>query len=110
MNERLTIAARAHTSTDPEAVWALLEDMNRYRSLVAGAANERFRFGPVTVGAVSAQCVGLAVIPVVGDASRPLLVGSLSLSFLVIGLGTAMTNVNVVSLRQTITPPACSVG
>ena len=110
MNERLTIAARAHTSTDPEAVWALLEDMNRYRSLVAGAANERFRFGPVTVGAVSAQCVGLAVIPVVGDASRPLLVGSLSLSFLVMGLGTAMTNVNVVSLRQTITPPACSVG
>lgn len=30
MNKRLTIAARAHASTDPQAVWALLEDVNRY--------------------------------------------------------------------------------
>lgn len=31
MSEKLTISARAHASTDPQAVWALLEDMNRYR-------------------------------------------------------------------------------
>jgi len=31
MNERLTVAARAHASADPQAVWALLEDVNRYR-------------------------------------------------------------------------------
>ena len=31
MNERLNIAARAHASTDPHAVWALLEDVNRYK-------------------------------------------------------------------------------
>lgn len=31
MSERLTISARAHASTDPQAVWALLEDVNRYR-------------------------------------------------------------------------------
>lgn len=74
-------------------------------SLLAGAVNARLGLGPATVGAVGAQCVGLALIPVVGDASRPLLVGWLALSFLVMGLGTAMTNVNVVSLRQTITPP-----
>lgn len=74
-------------------------------SLVAGAANARLGFGALTVAAVGAQCLGLALIPVVGDASRPLLAGWLTLSFLVMGLGTAMTNVNVVSLRQTITPP-----
>jgi MFS family permease len=74
-------------------------------SLMARAVDERLGFGPVTVGAVGAQCIGLALVPAVSNASRPLLVGWLTLSFLVMGLGTAMTNVNVVSLRQTITPP-----
>jgi uncharacterized protein YndB with AHSA1/START domain len=31
MSERLTIEARAHTSADPQTVWALLEDVNRYK-------------------------------------------------------------------------------
>jgi carbon monoxide dehydrogenase subunit G len=31
MSDRLTIAARAHASADPQAVWALLEDVNRYK-------------------------------------------------------------------------------
>jgi uncharacterized protein YndB with AHSA1/START domain len=30
MSKRSTIAARAHASADPQAVWALLEDANRY--------------------------------------------------------------------------------
>jgi polyketide cyclase/dehydrase/lipid transport protein len=29
--QRLTIEARAHTSADPQTVWALLEDVNRYK-------------------------------------------------------------------------------
>lgn len=30
MKDRLTIEARAHASADPQTVWALLEDVNRY--------------------------------------------------------------------------------
>jgi hypothetical protein len=37
MNERLTIAAGT-ASTDPEAVWALLEDVNRYSDWVLTAS------------------------------------------------------------------------
>ena len=32
VNGRLNIAARAHASADPHAVWALLEDVNRYKA------------------------------------------------------------------------------
>lgn len=31
MNQRLTIEARGHASADPRAVWALLEDVDRYK-------------------------------------------------------------------------------
>jgi|SRR5581483_8739426 len=30
MSKQLTVASRAHASTGPQAVWALLEDVNRY--------------------------------------------------------------------------------
>lgn len=31
MNERLSVAARAHSSAGAQELWALLEDVNRYR-------------------------------------------------------------------------------
>lgn len=73
-------------------------------SMFARRLSARFGFGAATVAAVGAQCVGILLIPLFSG-SRPLTIAWLTMSFFIMGLGTTVTNVNLVSLRQTITPP-----
>ena len=74
-----------------------------FGSMFARRLSARFGFGAVTVTAVGAQCLGVFLIPLFSG-SRSLMIAWLAMSFLVMGLGTAVTNVNLVTLRQTITP------
>lgn len=73
-------------------------------STFARRLSARLGFGAVTVAAVGAQCLGVFLIPLVSGSKLPT-GGWLTMSFFIMGLGTAVTNVNLVSLRQTITPP-----
>lgn len=72
-------------------------------SILAGYAGERLGTGGAILGAMGLACTAPLLIPLVGTASVPGLL-LLILSHFLGGIGVAMSNVHVVSLRQTITP------
>jgi MFS family permease len=74
-------------------------------SLLSRRLERRFGFGPACVGSMAVACVVplLIALPVGGGWATALALMSV---FFVWGLGVAVSNVLVVSIRQTITPDA----
>lgn len=72
-------------------------------SATAGAIVRRFGVGPTIVGSMLLGCLPLLLVPLADG--PPLVVNLLLvLAFFVSGCGVALSNVQVISLRQTITP------
>ncbi|MFC5663899.1 MFS transporter [Kitasatospora misakiensis] len=74
-------------------------------SLLAKRISERLGVGPTVSLAMVVGCAAPVLVPLAGG-PRPLLLALLVLSFFVGGVGTMVANIQVVSLRQTITPNA----
>jgi MFS family permease len=74
-------------------------------SLIAGRLDRRFGFGRTTIGSMAVACLTPLPIalPAGGGAATVIALGAI---FFVWGGGVAVSNVLVVSLRQTITPDA----
>jgi MFS family permease len=72
-------------------------------SATAEALGRRFGVGPTIVGSMLLACIPLLLVPLAGG---PPLVEALLLvlAFFLSGCGLALSNVQVISLRQTITP------
>lgn len=73
-------------------------------SLVSAAVLRRFPIGSVYCAALSAVFAGPLLVPLAGG-PRPLLVGMFIASFFIAYFGLGISNVLVLSLRQTMTPP-----
>ncbi|MDQ0791668.1 MFS transporter [Streptomyces sp. B1I3] len=74
-------------------------------SLVAKRISERLGLGNTVTLAMVTGCAAPVLVPL-ADGPRPVVLGLLLLSFFVGGAGTMVANIQVVSLRQTITPHA----
>ncbi|MEU6810472.1 MFS transporter [Streptomyces sp. NPDC046831] len=74
-------------------------------SLVAKRISERLGLGNTVTLAMVLGCAAPVLVPLAGG-PRAVALGLLLLSFLVGGAGTMVANIQVVSLRQTITPNA----
>jgi MFS family permease len=72
-------------------------------SIVAGRISARIGIGNTVTLAMVVGCAAPLLVPLAGG-SRPLVVGLLLLSFFVGGAGGTVANIQVVSLRQAITP------
>lgn len=72
-------------------------------SLLAGYVAERLGTGPAIIGAMTLACLAPVFIPLATGSSVTVLL-FLILAHLLGGVGVAISNVHVVSLRQTITP------
>jgi MFS family permease len=72
-------------------------------SLIANYLGNRFKIGPTIVGTMVLACAAPLLIPL---ASGPLYVSVpiLIVSFFFGGIGVVVSNIHVISLRQTITP------
>jgi MFS family permease len=74
-------------------------------AFVSGRLERRFGFGRTTVGSMVVGCV-VPLLIAVPAGSRWATAGALMIVFFVWGAGIAVSNVLVVSLRQTVTPDA----
>jgi len=74
-------------------------------ALLAGRLERRFGFGRTTVGSMVVACV-VPLLIALPAGSHWLTAGALMIVFFVWGTGIAVSNVLVVSLRQTVTPDA----
>jgi MFS family permease len=72
-------------------------------SLVAGRISTRLGVGTTVTLSMILGCAAPLLVPL-ADGSRPVLTAVLLLSFFVGGAGTTVANIQVVSLRQAITP------
>jgi MFS family permease len=72
-------------------------------SLLAGYAAQRWGTGPVIIGAMLLACLAPILIPLAAGSFVIILLFPI-LAYLLGGIGVAISNVHVVSLRQTITP------
>jgi MFS family permease len=73
-------------------------------SLVSAAVLRRFPIGSVYFASLAAVFAGPLLVPLAGG-PRPLVVGMFIASFFISYFGLAISNVLVMSLRQTMTPP-----
>ncbi|GAA5074775.1 MFS transporter [Streptomyces similanensis] len=74
-------------------------------SLIAKRISERLGLGNTVTLAMVLGCAAPVLVPLAGG-PRPVALGLLLLSFFIGGVGTMVANIQVVSLRQTITPNA----
>ncbi|MED2971357.1 MFS transporter [Fictibacillus sp. B-59209] len=74
-----------------------------FGSLLANYIGTRFKTGPTIFGAMFGACLAPLLVPM---ASGPFYITSpiLIISFFLGGVGVVISNVHVISLRQTITP------
>jgi len=70
-------------------------------ALIAQPAAARWGIGPTILGAMVAACSAFLLVPIT---PRGLIVPALLLVYFVVGLGSAVSNIHVISLRQTLTP------
>lgn len=74
-------------------------------SLLAKRVSDRLGTGAAICLAMVVGCAAPVLVPLAGG-PRPVLIGLLVLSFFIGSLGATVANIQVVSLRQHITPPA----
>ncbi len=73
-------------------------------SLFARGLGERFGVGPTIVVAVLCACFAPVMLPLASGA-KPVVVLLLAMSFLLSGMGTTLSNIQAVSLRQALSGP-----
>ncbi|MDR6224750.1 MFS transporter [Desmospora profundinema] len=72
-------------------------------SLMARYFEKRFAMGPTIIASMFIGCGAYSLIPIAGGSSYMALL-ILVLSFFLIGFGVVISNIHVISLRQSITP------
>ncbi|PLT48024.1 major facilitator superfamily MFS_1 [Paenibacillus pasadenensis] len=72
-------------------------------SLAAGRIHARLRTGSVLLGSILLACIAPLLVPL-ASGPLPLSVPLLILSFFLSGFGVVISNIHIISLRQTVTP------